>query len=154
MSTSKTVNTMQNLIVEYKLDLMKRILKGMKPQSGLDPCWIWQGADSGNGYGKISVAGKPRYTHIVAYRLWVGEYEEGLVLDHKCLNRMCCNPGHLKPITMAKNTLIGSSPAALNALKTHCLNGHPFDEINTKIRIRNGRKHRVCIVCRRERRRR
>ena len=64
---------------------------------GDDECWEWPGADSGNGYGRISVDGKTRATHIVAYELFTGtRVPDGMVLDHTCRNRACFNPGHLK----------------------------------------------------------
>jgi hypothetical protein len=119
---------------------------------GEDECWIWPGADSGNGYGRISVDGKTRATHIVAYELFTGKrVPRGWVLDHRCRNRGCYNPRHLKPVPGVVNTLIGEGPTAINALKTHCLRGHELAGANLITRIRNGRKNRECRTCRRNR---
>jgi hypothetical protein len=115
---------------------------------GEDDCWEWPGADSGNGYGRISVDGKTRATHIVAYELFTGErVPDDCVLDHTCRNRACFNPRHLKPIPGVENTLIGEGPTALNARKTECIRGHEFTEENTLKRIRNGRTNRECRAC-------
>lgn len=46
---------------------------------------------------------------------------------------------HLENVRMQHN-----SPAAINAAKTHCKLGHPFDEMNTRI---NSRGHRRCRTC-------
>lgn len=40
-------------------------------------------------------------------------------------------------------------PAMLNALKTHCKDGHPLSDDNLRIRIHRGRPQRICLTCRR-----
>lgn len=47
----------------------------------------------------------------------------------------------------------GPSPAAQNAEKTHCPNGHPYDAENTRFEKRGGRVGRKCKVCESERKR-
>lgn len=111
-------------------------------------CLIWEAADSGNGYGRVSVYGKTRATHIVAWEISNGKrIPEGMVLDHKCNRRSCYNPRCLKPIPGVVNTLIGEGPTAVNALKTRCLRGHDLTGDNLITRVRNGRTHRECRAC-------
>lgn len=80
-----------------------------------DGCWTKEGWNSGNGYGKISVNGTAQMAHRAMYEALVGPIPEGLVLDHLCRNRACCNPDHLEPVTIQINThrgdavLIGAS---------------------------------------------
>lgn len=120
-----------------------------------DECWEWPGADSGNGYGRISVDGETRATHIVMWELYNGRrVPKGHVVDHECRNRACFNPRHLRAIPGVDNTLIGEGPTAKNARKTHCINGHEFNEENTIMRVRNGRKSRECRACKSHRSRR
>lgn len=73
----------------------------------LDPdtgCLLWDRATNEKGYGYISVNGRMRRAHIVAWELWVGPVPEGLVLDHfVCSRRACIIPRHLKPSTQAAN---------------------------------------------------
>lgn len=95
-------------------------------------CWVW-------------TRGKYKYgPHRTYYRMVRGEIPKGLQLDHLCNNTRCVNPWHLEPTTHRANTLRGSAPTAINARKTHCIKGHPFDEQNT-ITMPNGwRKCREC----------
>lgn len=110
-------------------------------------CWIWQGAQTGTGYGHMWDGAKVRRTHRIAYEIHVGPIPEGLHLDHLCRVRLCCNPAHLEPVTIRENLLRGVGFAAVHAAQTHCIHGHEFTEANTRI-DRLGR--RFCRACRRE----
>lgn len=109
-------------------------------------CWEWVGARSmKEGYGGISVNGRTRIAHRVAYELFVGPIPEGMQIDHLCRNRGCVNPSHLEPVTIRTN--LTRSPLTLlsqAAQKTHCPRGHPYDEANTYL-DKNG--HRYCRIC-------
>lgn len=120
-------------------------------QPELGPCWEWTGALSTSGYGRIGVGGRDQsdYTHRVAYREWVGPIPDGLVIDHLCRNRICCNPAHLEAVEQRVNIVRGVGPA-LQAGKTHCPKGHAYSAENT--RIYDGR--RFCRQCDRDRPRR
>src|SRR5947209_19812053 len=66
--------------------------------AGADDCWVWTGARSKSGYGRIG-ADRPRrvlQAHRVAYELTNGVHlpPEDCVL-HRCDNPPCCNPAHL-----------------------------------------------------------
>lgn len=72
-------------------------------------CWLWCGEINRNGYGRVWIGGKRLMTHRVVYELLVGPIEDGLVLDHLCRNRRCCNPKHMEPVTVRENTLRGEA---------------------------------------------
>lgn len=97
-----------------KVFLKERILRNTIPGDGdgfgeLDACWLYKGKwEDGKGYKKMRVGGRTRYVHRVSYSLWKGKIPDGLVLDHKCRNRVCCNPHHLEPMTVKENTLLGN----------------------------------------------
>lgn len=100
-------------------------------------------------FGAERIGGRNRFTHShrFAYELLVGPVPEGMQLDHLCRNRWCCNPEHLELVTPRENTLRGVGPSAVNAVKTHCKNGHEFTPENTRVDQRTG--ERGCWTCRR-----
>ena len=117
--------------------------------------WLWTGEIESNGYGRIYVDGKRQGAHRFAYELLVGPIPEGLTVDHQCHNRdagcrglcvhrRCVRPEHLILATYRENVLASRGLAAENARKTHCKQGHPFDEVNTYLPP-SGR--RVCRAC-------
>ena len=112
-----------------------------------DSCWLWTGGHAGEGYGRFYNNGRAWLAHRFAWIAFVGPIEDGLQLDHVaaagCKNRHCVNPDHLEPVTIAENVLRGSGITAINARKTHCKQGHPFDRQNTIYR-KGGRLCRQC----------
>jgi hypothetical protein len=123
-------------------------------------CWLWTRSVDTEGYGQISVEGRPTLVHRLAYQLLVGPIPPGHGLDHDChnadaschggpacLHRRCVRPNHLTPRLIGPNVL-GSqhSTAAKHAAKTHCPHGHPYDKANTVI---NSKGSRECRICRR-----
>jgi len=114
-------------------------------------CWEWMGARA-KGYAHFSVGSRIDGSyrsirgHRLAYETMIGPIPPLLEPDHLCRNRACVQPEHIELVTMRENILRGNGPSALNARKTHCLRGHPFDEINT-CSLRTGK--RECRACRR-----
>lgn len=114
-------------------------------------CWIWQGAKLGKGYGCFHVGGKRVYTHRFAYEYFIGPIPRGLELDHLCRNRDCVNPWHLEPVAHAVNIQRGDNyrSGSFQRNKTHCPQGHPYNEENTIYRSAN-RVNRHCRICSKE----
>lgn len=108
-------------------------------------CWLWTKKLNNMGYGHMGVRGKLHYPHRIAYAEFVGPIPDGLQLDHLCKVTRCCNPAHLEPVTGRENLRRGDGFAGLNARKTHCLRGHPFDERNTAFEG-TARKCRACAA--------
>lgn len=113
-------------------------------------CWIWTGARSPTGYGRIrggDGSSGAWLVHRLAYTLLVGPIPDDLTIDHLCRVRACCNPDHLEPVPHRENVLRGEGITAREARLTECIHGHPFDEANTY--HYKGQRH--CKTCRRER---
>lgn len=116
-------------------------------------CWEWLGNRSAKGYGRFKWQRKNQNVHRMAYIHAVGPIPEGLVLDHflfpdGCIGPPCANPDHLRPVSQQENILRGQGFGAVNAAKTHCPHGHPFDEANTYlIQLGLGRTRRQCRTC-------
>lgn len=112
-----------------------------EPNSG---CWLWTGALSeGYGHTKVTNNGKQLSAHTTVYRLLRGPICEGFEPDHLCRVRCCVNPDHIEPVTKKENTMRGVGVGAVNAKRTECKNGHPFDESNTRF-YKNRRYCRAC----------
>ena len=124
-----------------------RIAKMVEQSSG-NGCWIYYGQHDRYGYGKYRKSnGQWVSPHRIAYEALVGEIPKGLVIDHLCRTRDCCNPTHLEPVTNRENIMRGETIAARNAAKTHCKRGHEFTPENIR---RNKHGSRVCIECSRQ----
>jgi hypothetical protein len=67
-------------------------------------CWIWSDKPNEDGYGTLSIKGvaKPK-AHRIAAALFLPDYDDALVVRHKCDNPICCNPNHLAMGTQADN---------------------------------------------------
>ena len=118
-------------------------------------CWVWQLALNRTGYGimKRSRWNRSKLVHRVAYEEAVGVIPDGLVIDHLCRNRACCNPSHLEPVTQEVNIARGIDGLAVANQKrrsmTHCKRGHEFTPENTYVFPSNGqRRCRTCFNAR------
>lgn len=109
-------------------------------------CWIWTRHIDSDGYGISSFGGRNQKAHRIAWEMANGPIPTGLTLDHLCRVRSCVNPAHLEPVPVVENVMRGHGVGSANASKTECVNGHPFDAVNTYIGTKG---HRGCIACRR-----
>jgi hypothetical protein len=91
-------------------------------------------------YAVIASQGKQVLLHRFLYEKMIGPIPTGLDLDHLCRNPWCVNPCCGEPVTERENTLRGEGPAAINARKTVCPRGHPFDRRKTS-------GERWCSIC-------
>lgn len=110
-------------------------------------CWLWTSTLNNKGYARLGMYKRLVLVHRWTYILFKGVIPANLELDHLCRNPRCINPNHLEPVTHQENNLRGNTQSAIHAKKTHCPQGHPYDEENTHI---DKRGRRECRVCKRE----
>lgn len=122
-------------------------------------CWVCTLKPTRYGYVVVHDNGVPRPAHRVVYEAVVGVIPEGLTLDHVkargCRHKTCVNPAHLEPVTNRENVLRqwaagDADPGRANREKTHCPHGHPYDVVNTKLKVTANGVHRVCRACNRD----
>ena len=122
---------------------MLRFISFVRPQPN-NGCWLWMGRVTHNGYAVFNTKRKllPA-THFILQRIGI-EIPQGHQPDHLCKTPCCVNPFHLQVVTRSENIRRSDSPAGINARRTHCTKGHPFNETNTVI----DRGRRRCKICR------
>lgn len=118
-----------------------KMLKRFAAKIKKTDCWVWQGAKNDRGYGTFGKV----YAHRFAYELFHGKIPIGLVIDHLCRTPLCVNPLHLEAVTNRENVVVrGRGPSAVNAMRTECINGHPYNKANTYIKPNGGRDCKAC----------
>ena len=119
-----------------------------EPNSG---CWPGLAGCVQNKYGTAYIEGKNRRIHKVLWEQENGPVPLGLELDHLCRNTFCVNPRHLEAVTHQINAARGATGERTGEMakaKTHCPQGHPYDESNTYLRPNRG--GRACKTCKLE----
>lgn len=118
-------------------DVKKHILnKISKTDKG---CWEYPYCIQSNGYARL----KGKYAHRLSYEAFVSKIPKGLTIDHLCKNKICVNPDHMEPVTASENVKRSNAASAVNARKTHCMRGHPFEGHN--LFMSQGK--RQCRIC-------
>lgn len=120
----------------------------------LGRCWIWLGAHTDLGYGRLYIGSEDHYArpaHQISYEIHVGPMPPGLVIDHLCRVPACVNPSHLEPVTQEENTRRGTAAEALAAARasiTHCPAGHAYEGENLIVAPNgSGYMTRSCRAC-------
>ncbi len=117
---------------------------------GPNDCWLWTGGTNGTGYGHMTLNNrKNAYAHRLAYEFAHGPIPEGLTIDHLCRVRLCVNPAHLEPVTFLENI----KRATPYRIKSHCKQGHEYNEVNSHRYFYYGKVFRQCKICRKDRER-
>lgn len=115
-------------------------------------CWIWTACVDKNGYGLIGndrkmPVGQRKSTraHRRIYEDLFGRPGSWALLHHECENKRCVNPRHVGPVTHKKHSEIHgpSGMGRINALKTHCPEGHELS-VGNLLKRRVGRDCREC----------
>lgn len=124
------------------------LIPGAKPKVACDQtadgCHIPRRKPLCDGYIALEVDGRCVMVHRYVWEQENDPIPEGMLIDHICRNRACCNTDHLRIVTPRVNAIENSvGPTAINAAKTHCVHGHEFTRANTLLR-KHGRGCRTC----------
>lgn len=84
------------------IDIIDRFTARLRIDPTTD-CWLWTGAVTTRGYGRMTIDGLTTSTHRFAYQMLVGPIPPATVIDHLCERKRCCNPDHLEPVTQGEN---------------------------------------------------
>jgi len=119
-------------------------------ERGPNDCWLWTGPLNKNGYGRVYLRGSWWLAHRMIHELLVGPVPPDRVTHHRCRNKRCSNPEHLKATTNSVN--VAEEYAARGSdqprrLKSCCRNGHKFTEDNILWRRDRGKPTRICRIC-------
>lgn len=140
------------------------------PEMG--PCWLWIAAKNNTGYGWFGshIKAPDEKAQSIGAHVWSWSIASGALppkgmevehtchtLDLTCLgrtggychHRLCVNPSHLELLTRRENAYRSDSPLSIHARKTHCPQGHPYSEENTKLEPTTSGFRRKCVICRR-----
>lgn len=112
-----------------------------------------RGASRRSGYTRVGLmrdgTRKTGWVYVLVARAFLGPLPEGMVTCHNDgdgTNNALSNLRYDTPASNMQDQIKHGVHG--EASKTECVNGHPFDDDNT--RFRAGGRHRVCLSCKRD----
>lgn len=112
-----------------KLTLSQRFWAKVNKTQG---CWHWSGCITPQGYGLFWDGKKRKTSHRVSWELTNGTVPDGMDLDHRCANRGCVRPDHLRVVTRSQNMQHRTTTASNN---TSGVRGVTWDKENKAWRV-------------------
>lgn len=92
-------------------------------------CWLWTGAKSNGGYGKITMQGKNKGVHAISFEAFVKKPSAGMIVRHKCDVPNCWNPDHLEEGTHKDNIQDSISRGRFKSIMLF----HPCERVRRRV---------------------
>ena len=81
-----------------------KFLAKVDSSAGPGACWPWMAGRTGTGYGQFIINSRKYRAHRIAFELHAAQpIPDGMQIDHRCFNRACCNPEHLRLASPKQN---------------------------------------------------
>jgi hypothetical protein len=128
------------------MDALERLKSKLKVNKETG-CWEFTGYVMPDGYARMMVNGKRWLVHRLSWTLHNEVIHDDMYVCHHCDNPKCANPEHLfvgTPRDNAMDMVNKGRHGRYFATKTHCPQGHEYNEINTLNAPGQGRKCREC----------
>lgn len=121
----------------FDQDDFKRLFA--RVQVDANGCWNL-GDPKRQKYGSLQKGGKSYPAHRCAYAMTYGPIPDGLVIDHTCQNKSCCNPAHLQAVSPRTNIILAHQRLRTTATcpAGHALVSPNVYQVATKV---------MCVAC-------
>lgn len=99
MGRGKSLHSERGLSIQERLEARRLI-------DTTTGCWLWTGAKSLHGYGKMKIGGRNGYfvsTHRLAFEVYKGPITKQALHIKDCPNKCCFNPEHLYDGSQSEN---------------------------------------------------